>query len=1545
MLFDIFNGKKLAKAVAFASLLCAFSAQAFADGSIFEGKVSAEAQSSEGTLKAELIDASTGNVVDSSLVASGTTYSLLAPDTGSYYVKLSADGHLNVKTQTVSINDRSTCVNVPETVLYAGDIDRDGKITMTDKLYSYRSHTRGYLSQWLQNVADFNFDGMYDSEDTAFITPNIGREASDIPLGSENIADIRANNYASYSIIAENNLTTVTNKDKTGFMQSGWNYDGRGSAPKNVDDPPYLLYDTSTTEGTAYVRDINAQSQGILTLKTSIAITGNSGNGAGLMFFDRNEEPVYELFTDGGEYCVRLSDGSLKGLCSVKENAHVQVYAVIDLDNGTSRTYLDGVDLGENELAGENPLCGFKFFTSQEASELFLANGPIYAEMNYAIHDDFNFTSGAEPMFWTYSEQQANVTSAVVTGEELVLTSNGSAESQPEVYAYRQAKRAAGEVIFETMQFLSVDADGMNISLTCKEKPIVSVYSQGGALYANGTLVKEKYLSNFWNTIRIEANTDTNTACIKVNGKVVGNVAFSEKVPFIDGVKLSLASNVDAAKAKFDRLRLYQAKEVTDYVPAPVKPADTYGYYVGINVCNLWQNGDHYGWDNITPYLEAKSVLGRYDEDLSESADWQLKFMAEHGVDFQTVCWFAPQPNAPFKEIRAGQGLHDGYFNAKYSDSVDFAILWEAANGSLPTNMDSWKNYFVPYFIEYYLSDDRYACVDGQAVFAIFGTTEGNNWCGFGSVEKLREALEYFEAEVVKQCPRYEGMVFLACAISDDNSAQYTHMRAGFDAFYAYNYTSQGYDANYTWDFLTRQYNATQTFTFESRRFHIVPTVSTGMNMIPWGGIRTPNMTVKDMKWIFNNIKNTSFGSWYKSATGTDEWRKHLMMLSTWNEYGEGTYIMPSNLNGFGYLDAIKSVFTDNNTSCNDVTPTASQLRRVGYLYPQYRQILRPTLNGRSKNVPATNFIADSPLQTKTLVTTAYNSSLSLVDTSQSGFDYSNDAVKFTSTTYDPMIVAKNLSVTASQVTKIVVRAKIPSGSTMQLYFQRSTDSGMSDARSVKVVANTSEMASYTFKVSDNADWNGTITSIRFDPVQSANVTYWVDKFDFMNSNTIVKTVYTANVNLGANITLKDIEIVGQEEAWNLAQFKSTTYDPYITFNNLSLNAADVSVIRVRAYVPKGSTLQLFFTSAGAGFSEAKSVKLISEKTDWHQYCFGVSDNPNWTGTISSIRLDPVDSVCKFYVDKIQFMKPSRTTLFIDGNEYYMDRMYSYSDAKNGNPPSVKTYNSPYVENENLLIPFQPDMSIEHLLKVYYVWRPEEKTFRLRGNGADVTYTMDSNIAVVNGQEVTLTCTPRFNDGLVMFPINHLLSLFGEGFSISSQAVGTDVRYDITTPWSGFYNYTSTASTYKWEFNQVGNLEGINPTNKMFICTTTDGTLKGVARDIGGSTKVYDPAFSLPVSLNPATNSKVVIRMAADTDTNTAIQLFFQGKKDGVYSTIKGQNSVIVNHTTANNGVFVEHTFDFSGNAEYMALDEVTSFRFDPINCAGGFEIDYIRVE
>lgn len=79
----------------------------------------------------------------------------------------------------------------------------------------------------------------------------------------------------------------------------------------------------------------------------------------------------------------------------------------------------------------------------------------------------------------------------------------------------------------------------------------------------------------------------------------------------------------------------------------------------------------------------------------------------------------------------------------------------------------------------------------------------------------------------------------------------------------------------------------------------------------------------------------------YEITGNGDEWKKKFVMLSTWNEYGEGTYMMPAGLNGFGYLDTVRKVFTKG-TNHTDEQPNTLQMARLGHMYPINREIIRP---------------------------------------------------------------------------------------------------------------------------------------------------------------------------------------------------------------------------------------------------------------------------------------------------------------------------------------------------------------------------------------------------------------------------------------------------------------------------------------------------------------------------------------------------------------------------------------------------------------------------
>lgn len=118
-----------------------------------------------------------------------------------------------------------------------------------------------------------------------------------------------------------------------------------------------------------------------------------------------------------------------------------------------------------------------------------------------------------------------------------------------------------------------------------------------------------------------------------------------------------------------------------------------------------------------------------------------------------------------------------------------------------------------------------------------------------------------------------------------------------------------------------------------------------------------------------------------KSKPGVDgdgHWQENFAMISTWNEYGEGTYIMPSDgLHGFEYLDALREVYSGGGAH-TDVKPTAEQKALITHNYPQDIRLLRRNgedtgLQSQSVKTYTTNFYNDNMADLFTVYSNPYN--------------------------------------------------------------------------------------------------------------------------------------------------------------------------------------------------------------------------------------------------------------------------------------------------------------------------------------------------------------------------------------------------------------------------------------------------------------------------------------------------------------------------------------------------------------------------------------------
>ena len=216
-----------------------------------------------------------------------------------------------------------------------------------------------------------------------------------------------------------------------------------------------------------------------------------------------------------------------------------------------------------------------------------------------------------------------------------------------------------------------------------------------------------------------------------------------------------------------------------------------------MNVCPLWQNGKHYGWSCITPYDDIQPVLGYYDEARPETADWEIKYLIEHGVDFQAFCVFFTQRNGSVCLNNDGYPhLYEGFMNAKYADMTKFCAILETANAASASTLEEWKNAYVPYIIENLIKDERYVVIDNKPLIMVFGADAIKRRAG--STENARAMFDYLEEELKKL--GYDGAIYLAAVVPGSNVNECEAL--GYDGTFAYNWGTNGYSLgeNKSWN-------------------------------------------------------------------------------------------------------------------------------------------------------------------------------------------------------------------------------------------------------------------------------------------------------------------------------------------------------------------------------------------------------------------------------------------------------------------------------------------------------------------------------------------------------------------------------------------------------------------------------------------------------------------------------------------------------------------------------------------------------------------------
>lgn len=346
----------------------------------------------------------------------------------------------------------------------------------------------------------------------------------------------------------------------------------------------------------------------------------------------------------------------------------------------------------------------------------------------------------------------------------------------------------------------------------------------------------------------------------------------------------------------------------------------------------LWADGEG-EWEVIKKgnprfegHYQPKRPMWGYelDDDPQVVEKW-IKTALKYGVNTFIYDWYwynAPDGyHGPYLE----DALDKGFLGAPSNRKMNFYIMyanhdvkysywnyhkWGADADSLLFNprigMEDWRQ-VVHRVISHYFHLPNYVKIDGCPVFAMFNADIFKQ--GFSSPEEAAAAMQYFRDEVRKAGFPDLHLQLTPGGGSDPSARKQEKMKdnielLGINSIAFYN--MGGFDCDYE----KHNENAVRFRNNTDAAYDIplFPTVSIGWDDTP----RFPNKGEKHVT-RFNQSPEV-FGKYLEIAREYADAHRDtqppFIMINAWNEWVEGSYLLPDEVNGFGYLQAVKDVLS-----------------------------------------------------------------------------------------------------------------------------------------------------------------------------------------------------------------------------------------------------------------------------------------------------------------------------------------------------------------------------------------------------------------------------------------------------------------------------------------------------------------------------------------------------------------------------------------------------------------------------------------------------------
>ncbi len=760
----------------------------------------------------------------------------------------------------------------------------------------------------------------------------------------------------------------------TYIVQSGWVFDFEkttGSTISYSNNNYLILRDKNTNGSVTASKKFLSHQKGIVTLDfefsadtllngSELAITGYNGN---------DKVDIVKMGIDGGNTYVY--SGKIKtNLAAFTAKAWNGVRAEVNMNDKTFDLYFNGSKVLEdaNFYEQADTLSAFRMKTPDSMTgELWLRY--LYAHRGYYVYDKFvNSVTALAPETWdtegvvaTYSvnESRQNDTDVLLLGRSTTAEPGRISKEYGTVNKNTETR----------FMFKTTGSNHLGIALMGENDYYVFGFDiYGTTPYFDGTKIEEKISGNIWHEAKFIFDVDTNTIDFYLNDRKLA----SKKFVFANSV-IGIAIEGNGGQIVDDVT--IQAIDRTTTVIDESQIPEKGNIDVHMIVYPMWREGSHFGWDRITEYPERTPYLGYYDSGNVEATNMQIKWLVEHGVNAMIIPYSrAVGSNGQKPKIsNRFETLHEGYFRSPYRDMIDFGILYSGISTNSLKGSNDFKYNLVPFWIEHYFKHDNYAKTSsGQAVFYMYtlgsfydimseevakevlGKTRNelkaeyktggmNDADAQAAMEKdfkqvikdnataiearMKECFDYLEAEVMKITdadgnPKYTGLYTVFVDEPTDSSSYTLADACGGDAVFQY-----GDAQNAAYEVAQRKrYNSAKTAQVVSgAEADYVPSGYMGYQRHPWDGGTSGGFCDPDgLERVLTEIKADVLNGVVSP--------EKLVTLGCWDEFGEGHFFMPSEVQGFAYLDAVRNVFGDGSEH-TDVKPTSLEQRRFGWFY------------------------------------------------------------------------------------------------------------------------------------------------------------------------------------------------------------------------------------------------------------------------------------------------------------------------------------------------------------------------------------------------------------------------------------------------------------------------------------------------------------------------------------------------------------------------------------------------------------------------------------